>query len=164
LVQAEQSIMMATPQWEDLRWFIHRAVHRAEAAGGRIQIFDIDPVVSSIIEYLVRAEARKLASMGTGTYLRELALHNFDGDYYNRVDLLKWVVLPEDNWKKARHVDKCHPSFQYKPIAPAVGPTRFEQRCFPCLANKRDSKQLDEQLCAGVAPMTRQSQRMLVLE
>ena len=111
----------------------------------------------------VRAEVGKFASMGTDTYLRELALHNFDGDYYNRVDLLKWVVLPEDNWK-VRQIDKCHPSYQYKPIAPAVGPTRFEQWFFPYLANKRDSKQLDEQCCAGVAPMTRQSQRMLVLE
>ena len=111
----------------------------------------------------VRAEARKLASMGTDTYLHELALHNFDGDYDNRVDFLKWVVLPEDNWK-ARQLSKDHPSYQYKPIAPAVGPTRFEQWCFPYYTNKRDSKQLDKQLCAGAAPMMTQSQRMLVLE
>ena len=111
----------------------------------------------------VRAEARKIVSMASDPYLLELALHNFDGDYYGQVNILKWAVFPEDNWK-ARQLGKGHPSCQYKPIAPAVGPTRFEQRCFPYVANKRDSKQLDEQLCAGVAPMTRQSQRMLVLE
>ena len=37
----------------------------------------------------VSAEARKLVSMGTDTYLLELALRNFDGDYYGQVDLLK---------------------------------------------------------------------------
>ena len=94
----------------------------------------------------VRAEARKLASMGTGTYLRELALHNFDGDFVNnRVDFLKNVGLPEDNWK-AVELGRGHPSdrYTYKPLF------------FASLANKtnkRDSKQLDKQFCAGVAPI-----------
>ena len=43
-------------------------------------------------EEAVRAEARKLRSMGTDAYLLELVLHNFNSDYYERVDLLKNVI------------------------------------------------------------------------